>query len=1245
MNTQLDRSARGLCRATRLVVIASLAVAAAGCNRAHYRRQADREAYCLVERGSTDPRWPVEDFTIEPDPRSRFFDAHNPDRPPMPPDDPISHQLMRCVDGKQGWPYEECYGTTSFIENPDWEKYLPYGEDGTIVLNRQTAVEVALLHSREYQQELEDLYLSALEVTFQRFRFDAQFFGGNSTFFTTEGPLGGRAADSNTLSTRTDAQMTRLFATGGQLVVDFANSVVWEFSGADGYSSITPLNFSLIQPLLRGAGRAVVLEQLTDTERALLANIRQLERFRRGFYVEIIAGGTPGPGPSSRDGIGIGDVSPGGARDVGGYLSLLEQQLQIRNQRSNVAALRDNLERLEAFMETGQTSPDQVDQVRQSLYSSQIALLTRINRYEDQLDGYKITLGLPPQLELKVEDPLLEPFNLIDPDLTATQEQTALVLDPVRDIWARIRQAYESARAAERAAALAPLVAQAPDPAEAAEAAEKVATAVLEAAYAAKAAEAVRAARAARAAADATQAADNAVEAAEVGNHTDAAAAAADAAEAGAQAAEATRIADRAEAVAEAARTARAAAWIVRSSTEAADAAAEVGTAAAEAARAAQAGERLRAAAAADEAARAITQAAKAMANVLETAESVEAARATALAAAEAADRALQAAEAGDLAVAAREAGRIRQAATQAGEAATQAAIQTARVAAGATQAAAEAAKASQSGEHVVAIEAAARAVEAAVGAAQAAVEAVQAGPTRARNATAARVAEDAVAAAKAAAAAAARAAAEAAEPAVRAAARAAERAAAEVLPTLPQALAKAIDALAPLQQEAEGHLDQVRQDVRLLEEALSVRRGQLRQLSEREEFQRGDVDRAIADPRELDKRVVRLNMEFFGSKAPRVQKLADDLLSEQDLLRALPDVRGVANDLPVTLCQLELFRQVASQAAADAGSDLGAWLELLGQLRQLLIQLSEQLVALSLVQARARLDTVTLTPVELGPDEALEIARANRRDWMNARAALVDQWRQIEVAANDLLSDLDLTFAGDLTTRSDTLDPIHNTTGNLRLGFEFDAPLTRLAERNAYRQTLIAYQRTRRAYYAFEDQVSRALRDTIRSIRLGQLQFELERAAVDVAIRRVEQEQLKLQRPAKPGEAAIPLGPTAARDLREALNSLLDAQNSFLGAWLSYEALRLGLDFDLGTMELDDRGTWIDPGLIEGGRPDRPGVLEAIPPGPEMWPVPEFLPSPGEEIPGQGPATRDLPAAHDADLPTRPVALRRRET
>ena len=272
---------------------------------------------------------------------------------------------------------------------------------------------------------------------------------------------------------------------------------------------------------------------------------------------------------------------------------------------------------------------------------------------------------------------------------------------------------------------------------------------------------------------------------------------------------------------------------------------------------------------------------------------------------------------------------------------------------------------------------------------------------------------------------------------------------------------------------------------------------------------------------------------------------------------------------------------------------------------------MSHLLMELALVQAEARLDTITLVPVELNSQTALNIARQNRRDWKNARAALVDSWRQIEVAANDLQSGLDVTFSGDLNTIDDNPIRFRGTTGRLRVEVEFDAPLTRLAERNTYRETLIDYQRTRRAYYTFEDRVSQSLRATLRTIHRNQLDFELQRAAVHVAISQVDLTQLRLQQPPQPGEESK-FGATTARDLVQALSGLLSAQNDFLNQWVDYEQQRVVLDLDMGTMMLDPEGIWIDPGPMreESLRGDAASDIEEIP-APQPIPLSQLFATP----------------------------------
>ncbi|MBC7353694.1 MAG: hypothetical protein H5U08_15135, partial [Thermogutta sp.] len=80
-------------------------VVSSGCHRAAYRQQADSEVAALIQRGQVDPRWKLRKSSVYPQREARFYDPYCPDAEPMPPDDPVSHQLMHYVDGKKGCPH------------------------------------------------------------------------------------------------------------------------------------------------------------------------------------------------------------------------------------------------------------------------------------------------------------------------------------------------------------------------------------------------------------------------------------------------------------------------------------------------------------------------------------------------------------------------------------------------------------------------------------------------------------------------------------------------------------------------------------------------------------------------------------------------------------------------------------------------------------------------------------------------------------------------------------------------------------------------------------------------------------------------------------------------------------------------------------------------------------------------------------------------------------------------------------
>jgi hypothetical protein len=124
-------------------------------------------------------------------------------------------------------------------------------------------------------------------------------------------------------------------------------------------------------------------------------------------------------------------------------------------------------------------------------------------------------------------------------------------------------------------------------------------------------------------------------------------------------------------------------------------------------------------------------------------------------------------------------------------------------------------------------------------------------------------------------------------------------------------------------------------------------------------------------------------------------------------------------------------------------------------------------------------------------------------------------------------------------------------------------------------------------------------MRNIVRNLNQLQTNLEIQRNAVAISIRRVDLTRENLSQPkppAAPGEKPQQFGDTAAVDLLNALSDLRNTQNNFMSVWLNHYATRMILDRDLGTMELDESGRWIDKGQIEVA-PAPSDIEELLPP------------------------------------------------
>jgi hypothetical protein len=868
---------------------------AAGCSREWYRDQADEDVACLIEEKAT-PRWDVPFHSVEMDPRSRFHDPYNKVHPPMPSDDPTSHELMHDVNDKKGWDRWHENGDITDLENPAWQElighYVPVDDDGSIRLSLEDSMRLAKIHSPTWQSQVETLYLSALDVSTERFRLDTQFFGGAGTgsggrsfFNATDVELSGSKSPGRSsfdVGTETDIQLRRGLATAGELVVGFANSFVWTFSGGDTNFATSAVNFSLVQPLLRAGGRQIALETLTIAERTLLANMRAFAHFRQGFYTQIAIGENGTTRPSRRGGFsgssglsgfsgqgaggfgGVGDATGfgggggggaggaagagvtgsgfagGGAGQVGGFIGLLQSNQQIRNTESSLAAQQQTLQLLEAHLDAGLIDIAQVDQFRQSIETERANLLQSRNGLQNQLDGFKTgTLGLPPNLSIVLDESLIEPFQFLDPEIATIQRDLGTLID-------------------------------------------------------------------------------------------------------------------------------------------------DFGTL--------------------------------------------------------------------------------------------------------------------------------------------------------------------------------------------------------DAIPTV----------------------------------------AELQSILQRLQTLRARIDERLLDVQSEIERLDETNVARFETMTPTEQRLL-----QRDIQQLRDNRDQLARRFEITAATLQTLEEgLREENRAAAVSAIIA----------MNVEMANLLSELTLIEARARVEAISIESIELSPTQALEIARANRLDWMNNRAALVDNWRLIEFNGNRLESNLDVVLSGEMGTVGDNAVKFQARDSTVSAGLRFDAPFNRRVERNNFRQQLIFYQQARRQMIQYEDGVNRGLRALLRDLEQLRVNLEIQRRAVAISIRRVDQTRENFNKPTPPpapGQPVSQFGPTAALNLLTALSDLRSSQNNFMSVWLNYHAGRMRLLRDLGIIRIDDEGLWIEESVQDALEAAMADAAVQLPPDvPDEWyqkleTLPEpVIPEQGENAAGNAPGVGEAAAA-----------------
>jgi hypothetical protein len=311
-------------------------------------------------------------------------------------------------------------------------------ESRIYVVNMAQAFTLGLINARVYQSNLETVYASALPVTLQRFAFTPQFIAGLSPQTATVAPFGGglgsaiNPANSFNYRTRsTGLQQSNLnigtvagvgknLDNGVKILASFASQIVFNFTGKHptqpAVQSYLPL--TVVAPFLRGGGRAVTLEALTQAERNMVYAVRNFVLFRQQFTVATLVGGTnfANFGSTAQT---TGFSTGGNIDPTTGFLNLVEDVAVVENQTRSVATFVQFAAVFKELIkgESSGLTQLQLDQLDSNLQQAKSNLIGLRTTYRNDLDLFKQQIGLPPDVILVPDRRLTSPFKKVFQDI------------------------------------------------------------------------------------------------------------------------------------------------------------------------------------------------------------------------------------------------------------------------------------------------------------------------------------------------------------------------------------------------------------------------------------------------------------------------------------------------------------------------------------------------------------------------------------------------------------------------------------------------------------------------------------------------------------------------------------------------------------------------------------------------------------------------------------------------------------
>ncbi len=235
------------------------------------------------------------------------------------------------------------------------------------------AVKIAARNSRDYQSQKESLYKTALALDLEDHKFRTTFSGMLSSSVNSSSSDGDRSTG---FDNQLKLGMSTAFQNGTEVASSIAVDLVGMLTGDKDSAWGLIADASISIPLLRGSGKLVTMESLTQAQRSLVYEVRRFEQYKREFVVNV-------------------------ANSYLGVLLLKRTQL---NEEENYKRVIISTRRSRRLADASRMSLSDFDQSHQSELSARNSWKSSCQAYETSLESFKILMGLPPDARLELSD-------------------------------------------------------------------------------------------------------------------------------------------------------------------------------------------------------------------------------------------------------------------------------------------------------------------------------------------------------------------------------------------------------------------------------------------------------------------------------------------------------------------------------------------------------------------------------------------------------------------------------------------------------------------------------------------------------------------------------------------------------------------------------------------------------------------------------------------------------------------------